>query len=105
MNLIRQEILRKLTHNPIMSFNQLWNKEIPSNKFAYHVEVLVEDNLIEKVNGDYKLTDTGRSLVTYVDGKTGEIVKQPLAVAVIVAKNDDKILLPTQNFLALILLK
>jgi len=48
MNKERQNILRKLMHDPGITFNKLWNKEGTSNSFAYHIKILEEDGLIEK---------------------------------------------------------
>ncbi|MBW3020865.1 NUDIX domain-containing protein [Candidatus Woesearchaeota archaeon] len=90
---IRNDILRKLMHNPEMKFHELWDKEtIRSNKFAYHLKLMVEANLIHKMGEDYKLTQQGKSLVTFLDGLTGKKEEQPLTTLVMVVYDDGKIL-------------
>ncbi|MFW5902666.1 MAG: hypothetical protein ACOCTT_02155 [archaeon] len=45
MSEIQKNIIRKLMHEPKQGFNELWNKEIESNKFAYHLKKLREMDL------------------------------------------------------------
>ena len=74
----RQDILKKLIHEPILTFNKLWDKSILSNKFAYHLKVLEEDDLVEKTDTGYQLTHTGKKFATYIEGETGQVAKHPL---------------------------
>ena len=93
MNPERENILRKLMHKPNMSFNELWEKEGESNKFAYHMKVLEEDELIEKTDSGYQLTHKGKRTSTYVDGSTGRQNKAPLVAVIVVVSNNGKYLL------------
>ncbi|MFT4313137.1 MAG: NUDIX domain-containing protein [Candidatus Woesearchaeota archaeon] len=93
MNSIQQKILQKLLYTPQMTYNALWDKNIRSNSFAYHIKSLEESNLIQKVEGAYSLTLKGKSLVTYMNGSSGEMTKQPLSVVILGAMDNDKILL------------
>lgn len=43
---IRRKILLRLIHKPGQTFNELWNKEGQSNKFAYHLKRLESDDFI-----------------------------------------------------------
>lgn len=89
MNTERQKILKKLMHSPLMSFNELWNKEGESNKFAYHLKVLEEDNFIQKSDEGYQLTHQGKKYVAYLEGKTGERSQFPLMGVIIVILNEE----------------
>ncbi|MBW2998022.1 NUDIX domain-containing protein [Candidatus Woesearchaeota archaeon] len=90
---IRNNILRKLMHNPEMKFHELWDKEtIRSNKFAYHLKQMIDAELLIKVGEEYQLTSQGKSLVTFLDGTTGKKEKQPLLTLVMVVYDGEKIL-------------
>ncbi len=91
----QQRILKILMHNPLKTFNQLWDKEGRSNKFAYHLRVLEDRGLVEKTEaGPYQLTAKGKQHVTYLEGETGKKVKFPV-LAVIPIVYDEK----TKKFL------
>lgn len=93
---IRDEILRKLMHTPGMQFNELWGKdtgEVRSNKFAYHLKLMCDADLIEKRGEKYYLSSQGKSLAVFIDGTTGKKEKQPLVNVVMVVYDGDKILL------------
>ena len=94
MNTERQEILQKLMHNPGMKFNELWGNVGESNKFAYHLKVLVEDGLIEKKDEFYSLTHEGKTFSTYLEGTDGSRAKFPalIVACVIYDKESDKYL-------------
>ncbi len=90
----KRRILQLLMHNPVLPFNKLWNKEGRSNKFAYHMKVLEKEALIERVEGQgYRLTQKGKSYVTYLEGETGNDIQFPLMAVATVIVQDDKILM------------
>ncbi len=91
----RASILRKLMHSSGMSFNELWGKNGNSNKFAYHLKILEEDELVEKIEGKYCLSHKGKKYATYVDGISGNKTKFPLIgiICVIYDKAKNKYLM------------
>lgn len=93
MNPIRQEIIRKIMHNPSLTFNQLWDKDIPSNKFAYHLKILEEDGFIEKKEECYVLSHEGKKFVAFIDGKSGEQASKPLLGVAVVVERNGKVLM------------
>lgn len=93
MNKERQKILMKLMHEPVLTFNELWNKEGTSNSFSYHIKVLEEDRLIEKTEEGYKLTHEGKKYSGYIEGETGEKAKAPIVAVFIVVLDGDKALM------------
>ncbi|MFP4112448.1 MAG: NUDIX domain-containing protein [Candidatus Woesearchaeota archaeon] len=85
-NPVRQSIIQKLIHYPGSTFNELWKKdEIESNKFAYHIKQLEEEDLIEKKEGRYFLSAAGKEIAVFLEGKDGSKKKKPLICLLIVA--------------------
>ncbi len=91
-NEIKKMILQKLIFNPELSFSQLWDKSVESNKFTYHLKTMLKDDLIIKTRDKYSLTKKGIDFVTYVDSSKVEVAKQPLVVVFCVVRNGNKIL-------------
>lgn len=90
---IKEKILLKLIHKPGLSFSELWDKSIESNKFAYHLKVLEKQGLIKKVNNKYELTLKGKQRASVVDGDTGKDKKTPILCVLIIPTKDNKVLL------------
>jgi ADP-ribose pyrophosphatase YjhB (NUDIX family)/predicted transcriptional regulator len=90
MNEEHQRILKKIMHAPGLTFNDLWEKEGESNKFAYHLRVLEEDGLAEKSESGYVLTHKGKRYATYIDGETGRVQHAPL-IGTIIVIYDEKV--------------
>lgn len=91
-NEIKKLILQRLIFNQKLSFSQLWDKSIESNKFTYHLKTLLKDGSIAKKGNKYSLTKKGIALVTYVDSKKVEVTKQPLLVVFCIVRKGNKIL-------------
>lgn len=89
----QRAILLRLIHAPEMTFNELWAKEGASNKFAYHLHRLEEEELVHKnLNGRYCLTEEGRKLSAFVEGDTGNKAEFPTPTVIILAKQNGKYL-------------
>lgn len=93
MGEIKEKILLKLIHKPGLSFSELWDKSIESNKFAYHLKTLEKQGIIKRVNNKYELTLKGKQRASVVDGDTGKDKKAPIFCVLIIAVKDDEILL------------
>ena len=89
---VQHRILRQLMHKPQLSFNQLWNKEGTSNRFAYHLKMLEEQGLIRKNNDAYSLTSLGKKKVVYLEGETGEETTAPVIAVITIVFDKQKIL-------------
>ncbi|MBW3018995.1 NUDIX hydrolase [Candidatus Woesearchaeota archaeon] len=87
MNKERAKILTKLIHKPNMGFNELWNKEGESNKFAYHLKMLDEAGYIEKKGEKYSLTHKGKMYAAYASGESGSKEEAPLLGVIAVIFN------------------
>ncbi len=91
---IRETILKELIHNPKASFSDLWNKEMPSNEFTYHLNKLIEEGLILKTEDKkYSLTAIGQRLESEIDGKTGKKREKPFVALLLVVKRNNQYLL------------
>lgn len=88
----QKRILISLMHNPLMTFNQLWAKEGRSNKFAYHLKVLVKKELVKKTPKGYSLTTKGKQQVAYLERTTGEQWKFPIVAVIAVITEGEKVL-------------
>src|SRR5262245_38161487 len=90
---LQKSIILKLIHNPSLSFNELWNKQGESNKFAYHVNKLEADNLIAKnQEGRYSLTAEGRKLSAFIEGDTGGKAEFPTLTIFQIVWNGERML-------------
>ncbi|MBI4144875.1 NUDIX domain-containing protein [Candidatus Woesearchaeota archaeon] len=90
---IQRSIILKLIHNPSLSFNELWDKQGESNKFAYHVNKLEAVGLIVKIDdGKYRLTDEGRKLSAFIEGDTGGQAAFPTLTIFQLVWHDGKLL-------------
>ena len=84
-NPIRQSIIQKLMHHPGKTFNELWNKDIvESNKFAYHLKQLENEDIIGKKDNSYFLSAAGKEIAVFLEGKDGSKRKRPLCCLLIV---------------------
>ncbi|MBW3015634.1 NUDIX domain-containing protein [Candidatus Woesearchaeota archaeon] len=89
---IRKKIILKLIHQPEARFSDLWDKDIESNTFSYHLKKLEHEGLIEKGEEIYKLTTKGQKLTAFIEGDSGDRAALPTPTVVVVVKDDDKIL-------------
>lgn len=90
LNPERQKIIQRLIHSPVLTFNELWAKDGPSNKFAYHIKSLEDDGIVLKSAEGYRLTHAGKRLAAYVEGETGKQARFPLVVVTIIVLDEAK---------------
>ncbi|MBD3319374.1 hypothetical protein GF342_05705 [Candidatus Woesearchaeota archaeon] len=85
-NSVQQKIIRDLIHVEKASFNQLWKKKGDSNKFAYHLNRLINLGLIKKKSGHYTLTRLGKTFIAFLDSTTGSALSMPTLAYVCIIK-------------------
>jgi len=91
---IEKRILITLSYQPKRTFNELWNKQGPSNKFAYHLKALERKSLVEKArDGKYNLTTKGKKHVAYIEQQSGDHCDFPVIAVITVIMKDDKYLM------------
>ena len=93
---IQKQILLKLAKNPSQRFSELKDESLENDLFNYHLQYLVKEGAIEKIDNTYKLTEKGLDKILLIDskGKSYEGLRVSVLVYVI---NDGKIVLHTQT--------
>lgn len=92
LHYIQNQIIQKLTFAPIASFSDLRPSDLESDKFNYHLQKLVKDNFITKIEGKYALSDHGKVYSSKIDfeNEVLQVEKQPkLSVLVICTREID----------------
>jgi len=88
---VRKQILGKFMYNKSMKYNQLREK-ISSNKFNYHLKLLLSEGVIEHKEDIYSLSPKGVQLISSLDGIKIEDKRKPIVCAFVMAKKGEKIL-------------
>lgn len=101
LNEIQMQIIKELTFKPSSKFSDIKPYKVTSDKFSYHLRILQEMNLIQKLeNGEYVLTIEGKKLSGKIDTDKKQIEKQPkVSVLLIVKKlesNQEYLLIQTR---------
>lgn len=87
------KIFQKLMHFPASTFSDLWEKDVPSNKFTYYLKKMEKEGLIEKKESKYYLTIKGKKEAATIDGETGKTKKRPYVALLLIIKKEDKYIL------------
>lgn len=91
MHPTRTRVIIRLSEGPA-GFNELWDKQGPSNAFAYHLNVLKEDGYVTHDGERYALTDLGRTFSSFLDRDTRTRVEGPLSSVAIIARRGSSVL-------------
>jgi ADP-ribose pyrophosphatase YjhB (NUDIX family) len=73
----QKDLLRKLTLTKSLHFNELLLSGLESEHMNYHLKKLVEIGFVIKVNGAYRLTDSGKDYSNLMDDLVTDVEKQP----------------------------
>lgn len=87
MHPIQTDVLSQLMHTAKLTYSQLKPNDIPSNRFAYHLEQLVKEGFIAKEDDGYALTPAGMSLADRVSHGTMAVRLQPHIVTTLCVTN------------------
>ncbi|MBP9759546.1 NUDIX hydrolase, partial [Candidatus Dojkabacteria bacterium] len=75
-------ILRELLFKPMARFRDLKKFDVTNDHFTFHVNHLLKEGLITKVDGKYSLSDTGKEFANRIDTDSLKLERQAkLAVA------------------------
>ena len=88
MHSLQSHILKKLTLDTTLRYGDLKPQGVESNRFVYHLKKLIDDRLIDKMAGGYKLTIKGKRFVGKLSLGTFQPRFQPKIVTVIICKNE-----------------
>jgi predicted transcriptional regulator/ADP-ribose pyrophosphatase YjhB (NUDIX family) len=76
---IQLEILRKLLFKPNATFTELIHGETNTMLHSYHIKSLVKSELVQKVDGKYRLTSKGKEFANRFDTEQekAQVERQP----------------------------
>ncbi|PLW80107.1 hypothetical protein C0585_04295 [Candidatus Woesearchaeota archaeon] len=87
-NNIEKDILKKFMYNNKLRYNEIWNKDVPSNKFDYHLKKIIGKDYIKKVGEYYELTSSGMHHISHLDGEKIENKKKPIVCSFVMGVDD-----------------
>ncbi len=74
---IQLQILNKLLFSQSLPYSKLKpNEEMENNKFSFHLNELVDSDLVSKDESGYRLTTKGKEYANQMDTETVKIMKQ-----------------------------
>lgn len=87
----QREILKKLTRQKSLRFNDLLIEGLASEHMNYHLKKLIALRFVEKINEQYALTDKGKDYTNLLDDNAEVVEKQPKSSVIIngVRRNHD----------------
>jgi ADP-ribose pyrophosphatase YjhB (NUDIX family) len=88
MNWIQQHILIKLVRHSRRRYSELRPDGVEGNLFLYHLDGLIKDKLVEKVERQYQLTAVGLRRVATLSLVTGRMRQQPQVLTAVVCRNE-----------------
>jgi 8-oxo-dGTP pyrophosphatase MutT (NUDIX family) len=74
---IQMLILRELLFKPQARFSELNIKGLSNDHFSYHINTLIDLDLVKKIEGKYSLTGKGKEYASRIDTDQVQIEKQP----------------------------
>lgn len=89
---IELHILRQLMYNKGLSYNEILDKQFPSNKFNYYLKKYVDEGFIKKDDETYSLTSDGMHLLSTLDGVTLKKKRHPIVCCFVLGVDGEKIL-------------
>lgn len=87
MHTIQQDILRRAMRMPEARFSELKSDEVDGNLFTYHLNQLIDQGYVEKLDKGYRLSEEGKKLVARWSSSTGQRREQPQILTVVVAQD------------------
>ena len=87
---IKKHILKKFMYNGSLRFNEILDKAYPSNKFNYHLKLLIDEKIITKKNDKYSLTSKGTQVISSMDGVQIEEKRKPITCVFILGYDEQK---------------
>lgn len=99
MHYIQRKIFNRLRYAKSLNYSQMRPEGVESNHFAYHLDKLINDGLVEKHERQYSLTSQGLSLADRLNHTTVDIKMQPhIVVAPHIVNSEGQDLLYQHSF-------
>ncbi|MFT4325996.1 MAG: NUDIX domain-containing protein [Candidatus Woesearchaeota archaeon] len=89
---IELHILKKLMYAKDLGYNDILDKQFPSNAFSYHLKKIVDAGYITNKDGVYNLTPQGMHIMASRDGVSLQEKQKPIVCCFILGVRDDLIL-------------
>ena len=86
---IQKYIIDVLMYAHTARFRDLRPPKVDTNLFTYHLNVLLKQGMVEKVDGGYRLSKDGLSYVDRVSSDNKGIRTQPKIISMLVVQNSD----------------
>ena len=86
---IQKFIVDVLMYKKLARFRDLRPPKIDTNLFTYHLNALVKQGMVNKVEGGYALSPLGLSYVDRVSSEDKKIRTQPKIISMLVVQNSD----------------
>jgi ADP-ribose pyrophosphatase YjhB (NUDIX family) len=90
---IQKEIILSLAHHSPQRFSQLQPPAIPNNTFSYHLKKLLQNGLVDQVEGGYEATRKALKTLQYTDALNEKSNNPVFITAVHVTNSEGKVLL------------
>lgn len=87
---IQKEIIDRLRKNNSLRYSELKPRDIEGNIFTYHLNLLINQKLINKNEGKYSLSPTGLSYVDKISSTNLKPRNQPKIIAILAIYNPDQ---------------
>lgn len=95
---IQRYIIDVLMYREVARFRDLRPPKTDTNLFSYHLNVLIKQNMVQKVEGGYGLTNQGLSYVDRVSEEKRIIRTQPKIITMLLVQNSEgDVLLQRRN--------
>lgn len=94
---IRRQILKRLAYDYPQTFADLHDDRVPSNKFSYHLQQLVEDGYIDKHDDGYRPTKQGEEVIARLAEEGFGAKEQPILGVIILVCDNDRLLVSTRK--------
>lgn len=99
MHYIQRQIFSKLRYAEALSYSQMRPEGVESNHFAYHLEQMISDGLVEKIERKYTLTTQGQVMADRSSHRTVSVRTQPhIVVAPLITNGNGQDLLYKHSF-------
>jgi len=96
MHVIQREILYKLLFSASLRHSDLIAYNVTNSQFKFHIDELIKENLVQKLEKNYSLTEKGKEWANRINAKDLSFIKQPKISVMLCAISDQKVLIQTR---------
>lgn len=86
---IQMDILRKLLFSASAKYSELKQEDMENAQFVFHLDKLIKEQLVEKLERGYKLTDLGKEFANRMDSTDVILKPQPKTTTILCARKKE----------------